>query len=283
MDDTNDSPSYSSTSPTNIFQPNQISKIIDICYEGSSFVGFIISVIQIFMLGSFGNSSSTLFMLSVVVYHSLAILKNVFPKFKIEADLQNKLFLSSDVHYLTIAILFMFTHICPLLYILSYTIIFFIKGIDFAIKTLIPTILKYVSPSNSSSTDLSSDSTLITEKSPILDQIEKLAALPILPQIAAYINILLSVQLFFILLFDFRLLTFISFLAYSLWLLAFEYSNNEAHSRAWSSVSTYLRDFSTKNSETFGPKIDVVLDKFQDFGKTVSTWYPSRDLKIHLQ
>ena len=62
MDDTNDSPSYSSTStsPTNIFQPNQISKIIDICYEGSSFVGFIISVIQIFMLGSFGNSSSAL-------------------------------------------------------------------------------------------------------------------------------------------------------------------------------------------------------------------------------
>ena len=42
-------------------------------------------------------------------------------------------------------------------------------------------------------------------------------------------------------------------------------------------------DFSAKNSETFGPKIDTALDKFQDFGKVVSQWYPSRDLKIHLQ
>lgn len=281
MDDTNDNPSYSNSSQSPIFQPNQINKIIEICYEGSTFVGFIISVIQIFMLGSFGNSSNTLFLISVLVYHSLAILKNIFPKFKIEADLQNKLFLSADVHYLTIAILFLLAHICPLLYILSYTIIFFIKGTKFAINTLIPKVMSIVSPS--SSTDLNSDPSLITENIPLLGQIEKFANLTILPQIAAYIDILLAVQLFFILLFDFRLLTFLSFVVYVLWLLAFEYSNNEAHARAWTSLSTSIRDFSAKNSETFGPKIDTVLDKFQDFGKVVSQWYPSRDVKIHLQ
>ena len=148
---------------------------------------------------------------------------------------------------------------------------------------MIPKILSLVSPSNSSSTDLTSDPSLLKENIPVLGQIEKFANLPTLPQIAAYISILLSVQLFFILLFDFRLLTFISFVSYALWLLAFEYTNNEAHARAWTSLSTSIRDFSAKNSETFGPKIDTALDKFQDFGKVVSQWYPSRDLKIHLQ
>ncbi|OHT16684.1 hypothetical protein TRFO_41645 [Tritrichomonas foetus] len=248
-------------------QTKQLNKILDICIEGSSLAGFVFSLLQLFTLGASSSSFFyVLFVSSVFSYHTLSIVKSVFPRFTVEAGFKEKLFLCGDVHYLTIAALFLLTGICPLLYIISYLIIFGVKGISFVIKTLIPMLNN---PSLS--------------ENPAIDQIEMLISQPIITLVASFCEILLVIQLLFIALFDFRPLTWICLITYALWQLAFLFSTNDGHSRAWTIMATSLRELAAKNSETYGPQLDSVLDKIGDFGKTTTQWYPSHDLKIHLQ
>lgn len=271
-DNTYDLPSIQSQS--NPSQNAQINTYADFGIGGSSVLGFFFCLIHLCTLGTFGNNSNlvfyALFLASVLVYHSISILKTIFPKFQVEADMVNKLILSSDFHYLLISILFFFTDISPLLYILSYLIFFFIKGMNFLFNKIIPLL------SNQGFE-------LPPVADQIIEQIESVTNLSILTQIIAYIDILLGVQLFFIFLFDFRFLTCLCFFAWIFWILAFEYANNEANARAWSTLATYLRGIAANKTESFGPKIDEMLDKFSEFGNSVSRMYPLRDLKIHLQ
>ena len=229
--------------------------------DGINCFGFLISLI--FLINSTSTTLYKFFIISIVLVHAILFVKTVFPHFQIEADIAQRLVLCSDFHYLTIALLFFISKVCPLSYIFLYILLFGVRAFSFCFKYILP-----LTPANDS---------------PIVDRINEVITSPLIIKLPSYVEIVLEVQLLINAFIDFRIMTWISFIAYSFWILIFNFANNEVHSKIWTSASIWLREYAAQNAETFGPNLEIVVDKVTEFANIVAQFYPTKELKVHLQ
>ena len=229
--------------------------------DGISCFGFLVSLI--FLINSSSSFLYIFFVISIVSVHAILFTRSVFPNFQVEVDIAQRLVLCSDFHYLTIALLFFVSKVCPLSYIFLYVLLFGVRAFSFVVKYILP-----LTPA---------------KDSPIVDNIKEIIANPLVIKLPSYVEIVLAIQLFINAFIDFRLMTWVSFLVYAFWILIFNFANNEIHSKIWTSASIWLREYAAKNAETFGPQLEVVVDKITEFANVVAQFYPTKELKVHLQ
>ena len=228
--------------------------------NGSAFIGFLVSLIFFFSMGSVSLFFvlKIIFLIPGIIYHLLAGLQFIAPRFEIEVDFTTRLFLSSDLHYFIILILIIFSTIMPILYILDYIVIYATIGIPFFI------------------------SLFHLDQNPNIDRFKQIIQSPGFQLVSPIIEISLGFFLFFIAIFELKLYIWFIFVAYWIWLILFNYSTNEYHSRVWEKIGLFIRDFASKQSPNFGSWIDSAIDSFSEFVSSKNI-YPNKNLKIHFQ
>lgn len=241
----------------------EINKILQIIYDVSSILGLIFSFPMIFVCASSESNFlvKAFFWTSIAFFHLISIIRTVFPKFVISADMKERLILCPDVHYFTVMFLFLVSGICPFFYVLLYCLIFAARGIPFMVEQI-----------------------QLAKTNPVLaNRLTGLLDLPVFCDLPAYLEILLGLRLVFLLIFDFCFSTAISVLTYLLWLLLFNYANSEVHARVWSSISIFIREFAAKKADSFGPQLEKFVDRAGEISDKMIKLYPSKELKVHLQ
>lgn len=229
--------------------------------DGISCFGFLVSLL--YLIQSSSTSLYILFVISIVSTHTILFIRSVFPRFQVEKDIAQRLVLCSDFHYLTIAVLFFVSKVCPFSYIFLYILLFGVRAFSFVVSTILP--LAKI------------------KHNPIVDNINEVITSPLVIKLPSYVEIVLALQLLINAIIDFRLMTWISCIAYAFWILIFNFANNEIHSKIWTSASIWLREYAAKNAETFGPQLETIVDKITEYANVVAQFYPTRELKVHLQ
>lgn len=242
-------------------EPKNVNLDTNSIVDGISCFGFLVSLI--YLIKSSSATLYFLFVISIVSIHTILFVKSVFPHFNVEKDIAQRLVLCSDFHYLTIAILFFISKVCPYSYIVLYILLFAVRAFSFVVNKIIP----LTNAKNNS----------------IVDAINEIITNPLFIKLPSYVEIILAIQLLINAIIDFRLMTWVSCIAYAFWILIFNFANNEVHSKIWTSASIWLREYAAKNAETFGPQLETAVDKITEFANVVAQFYPTRELKVHLQ
>ena len=97
--------------------------------DGISCFGFLVSLL--YLIQSSSTSLYILFVISIVSTHTILFIRSVFPRFQVEKDIAQRLVLCSDFHYLTIAVLFFVSKVCPFSYIILYILLFGVRAFSF--------------------------------------------------------------------------------------------------------------------------------------------------------
>ncbi|OHT07229.1 hypothetical protein TRFO_01403 [Tritrichomonas foetus] len=242
-------------------ETKEITQNINVVADGISVVGLIISVLLLINWES--HSLHVLFDLLCLSFHLFSVIKDIFPNFTVGSNILPKLILCPDFHHLTMCLLFYIAGISSFIHVFMYVIEFGVRSLIFVQNKIIP------------NTSLHGN--------PLIDNVMDFIANPFISSLPSYLEIALGFYLLYNSFVNFTLMSWIVLIVYMVWIIAFNFAASEVHSRTWTSVSLWLREFAAQNAETFGPKLELAVDKFSEFANKVAKVYPSKEIKVHLQ
>jgi hypothetical protein len=224
----------------------------------TSIVGALTSFLNIF---GANQTDIIVFVICVTVLHAFAAIRKLFPNYKLEPSVLKRLVMISDVHYITILLVFSSFAVFPFSYFLLYTVFFTARLLTF----------------------VSDRADFLLNTAPIKETARNLLANQIFISIPSYVEIVLGIQLVWGAVRRPSLGTSVPMVVYVGWLMLFNFASSEIHARAWKAVAVFFLEIAAKNAETFGPRLEEIVNWIGEFGAAAAKVYPQKEMKVHLQ
>jgi hypothetical protein len=194
-----------------------------------------------------------LFLVFIAVTHALSLIKQLIPFKLSERGIKRKLWLSPDVHYFTLFLLFTIGNLTPILIIANYLIWLSTNILSYVITDLLP---------------LTGDPDPAT-----LNALRGVVSHNIVVYAPPVFELILFVQLFVITIADLGLISLITFFVYITWIMMFNYANSTPHNQVWSALGKWFGGIAETNKASYGPGVATIIDKIGALGDTSIRWY----------
>jgi len=199
------------------------------------------------------------FFSSTVLYHIFRSIKSVFPKFIVEAGFSQRLIMSHDIHMVVFSLFMFVSERLPLLYVINYILLTGCDALMFA---------SFVTPPSLRS---------------VIDPVKQVFTHPFSLYFSAILEIFIGF-IFMIKVFTrhsfYSLITFILYFAFN---IVYGYACNDYHSRIWSKIGMFIQETASKNHNTFGPILELVIERVSRIGSFANKVFPKKEFKVHFQ
>jgi hypothetical protein len=220
-----------------------------------SIVTLLFSVLLIFTYGTGAafRAVRAIFTACILMIHAVSIAKFFFGRSYCQKDLRKLLFLSPDVHSLTIFLLFSFADLTPILTIINYSIHLAVTALDFVVADILP----FLGQSDNEAIETARRFTTH----------QAVTVVPICLEIA------LIFQLFVIAVADWSLINVTTFVAYIAWVVMFNYAVSQQHRQVWRTIAEWVGARVDTNRASYGPVIERIVGWVATLGKVAIRWY----------
>jgi hypothetical protein len=194
-----------------------------------------------------------LFLLSISAVHLLSIMQPFLKGLPSDKPVARVLFLSRDVHYFTVFLLFTAADLTPILCILNYVILLSLALVSYAVTDILP----------------------LTGRPPgdAVAQIQAAAAHPAATNVPIGFEIALAVQLFIVAVVEFTAMKAIVFVAYIVWFAMFNYATSRPHHHAWTAIGRWFAGITEMDHGTLGTVVEWVIDGVGRLGTLAIAFY----------
>jgi hypothetical protein len=213
---------------------------------------FAVLLILTYGTGAAFRAVRVFFTTFILLFHVLSVLK-LFLNSQTQKSFQKSLFLSSDVHYLTLFILFTIADLTPILTIVSYGIGLAAGSLNYLVGDVFPL---FGQPA--------------TEAIESAQRFSRHWAVTFVP---IYLEIALILQLFVIAVADWTLINVFTFVVYIIWIVLFNYATSQPHKQVWESIQTWIGAAVEANRASYGPVVERITGKVAQLGVIALQWY----------
>lgn len=188
----------------------------------------------------------------------------------------NKFILCTDVHDLTILLLFSYAGITPILYVFCYIISFSLNFLNCTLTDILPLLGSICSPQN-----LPQDPNAVPEESTekrsdllsALDPAKKMSNSMVIKVLPVVFQMIIVFQLFIITLFDISIFTLFMLAVYIAWEVMFDYATNAIYHDVWSKIRNKINESAEANMTTYGNILSILVNGFSKIGQLATKWY----------
>jgi hypothetical protein len=214
---------------------------------------FTVLLILTYGTGAAFRAVRVFFTTFILLFHAVSIVKFFVNGAYSEKSIQKSLFLSSDVHYATLFILFTFADLTPILTIVNYGIALVVTAFGYFVGDVLPLL---------GQTD-----------NETIENAKRLGSHPMVTVVPVYLELALIFQLFVITAADWSLINFVTFVVYIGWIVAFNYATNSAHKQVWTGIGSWVNARVEANQSSYGPVLQRVSGKIAGLGDLALRWY----------
>jgi hypothetical protein len=181
--------------------------------------------------------------------HIVSIVKFLGIKTCCGPDIKKRLFVSKDVHYFTVFVVFTIADLTPIFTVVNYAITLGSIGLNYLAEDLLPLLGESASES--------------------IEIVKTFAAHEAVTFVPVYLEIALIFQLIVVALADWTLINVATLAVYIAWLVMFNYGTSAQHRQVWGSMWRWMRG----NGNSSGPLIDWIGCKLTKLGAVALRWY----------
>jgi hypothetical protein len=214
---------------------------------------FSILLILTYGTGAASRAVRAIFTSFILLVHAVSIAKFFTNGVYSETDFKKTLFLSSDVHSVTIFLLFTIADLIPILTIINYSIGLAVTALNY----IVADILLYLDQSDRQAVEMA----------------KRFASHQAVTFLPVYLELALIFQLFVITVADWSFINVAVFVVYIAWIVMFNYAVSQPHKQVWSQIGGWAGTHAEADRGSYGQAVEWIAGRVATLGNVALRWY----------